>query len=256
MSIKILCLDLDGTLYLDQRLYPGVLETLEALRKKYRIIFVTNTTSRLASEICSEINSLGIPAQPDELYTASRAAREFLCLRGDQSGILLAPPRILTDYTWFKQDPEGRSVLIADEGYGTTFEDLHRPFSILMRPGTSFYTLQKNRYFSKQGSLRLDMGPLTAALEYASNREATILGKPSRQLFELIAKNYSVELSEMAMVGDDLEFDVLLPKKLGLCGILVKTGKYLPEQALKTSALYSVRADHELERFSDLAGIL
>ena len=53
-----------------------------------------------------------------------------------------------------------------------------------------------------------------------------MLGKPSRLLFETIASEVGVALGNIAMIGDDAEFDASGAVKLGLQGMLVKSGKY------------------------------
>src|SRR2546425_1070379 len=80
----------------------------------------------------------------------------------------------------------------------------------------AFYTLQRNRYFRKGGELVTDLGPVAAFLSYASGREAETLGKPSPLLFDSIAEDAGVRRAEIAMVGDDAEFDVSASVALGM----------------------------------------
>jgi ribonucleotide monophosphatase NagD (HAD superfamily) len=39
--------------------------------------------------------------------------------------------------------------------------------------------LQKNRFWQRADGLSLDVGPFVAALEYATGRQATVVGKPA-----------------------------------------------------------------------------
>jgi ribonucleotide monophosphatase NagD (HAD superfamily) len=71
---------------------------------------------------------------------------------------------------------------------------------------------------------------LVAALEYASGREATVLGKPSLAFFTLAVEGLHCVPEDVAMIGDDAEADVGGAMAAGLMGILVKTGKYRPGQ--------------------------
>ncbi|MDE2773091.1 MAG: HAD-IA family hydrolase [Gemmatimonadota bacterium] len=47
-----------------------------------------------------------------------------------------------------------------------------------------------------------------AALEYATGREATIVGKPSPAFFRAAAESMGVDLPDVAVVGDDITTDV------------------------------------------------
>ncbi|MDD5092725.1 MAG: HAD hydrolase-like protein [Candidatus Wallbacteria bacterium] len=247
---------MDGTICIDGHPVPGAAEAVRLLEQDFIVLFVSNTTSRLFSALIKEISSMGLRIEDRYLWTPQRAADKLLPARGHDRGILMVPDAIRSDFSWFTEDPEGNTLLIADEGYGMTLEDLHAPFRLLMREMTFFYTLQKNRYFRMNGELRLDMGPLVAALEYACGRDAVTLGKPSHELFTAIAECEGVDLSKIIMVGDDIEFDVLLQMKLGITGILVKTGKYLSSVADQATARHGSRPDFIIESIVDLPGIL
>jgi ribonucleotide monophosphatase NagD (HAD superfamily) len=74
--------------------------------------------------------------------------------------------------------------------------------------------------------LDLDVGPFTAALEFASGRPALVLGKPAAQVFTMAAARLGLAPGEVLMVGDDVVGDVQGALAAGLAGVLVRTGKY------------------------------
>jgi ribonucleotide monophosphatase NagD (HAD superfamily) len=74
--------------------------------------------------------------------------------------------------------------------------------------------------------LGLDVGPFVAAIEYATGREAYVVGKPAPAFFGEVLGDLGVEAGEAAMVGDDIESDIGGAQHAGLAGILVRTGKY------------------------------
>ena len=72
----------------------------------------------------------------------------------------------------------------------------------------------------------MDAGPFVAALEYASGKVATVIGKPEAPFFGAALADLGLSPWEVAMVGDDAHADVGGAKKAGLRGVQVKTGKY------------------------------
>lgn len=73
---------------------------------------------------------------------------------------------------------------------------------------------------SREGS-----GSLTAALEVSSGRKATVIGKPSRFMFECISSQFSgAEPAKCLMIGDRLETDMLFGSNCGLDTMLTLTG--------------------------------
>lgn len=80
--------------------------------------------------------------------------------------------------------------------------------------------------------LSVGSGSLTAALEVASGRKATVIGKPSRFMFECISSQFSgVDPAQCLMVGDRLETDMLFGSNCGLDTMLTLTGVSQIEEA-------------------------
>ena len=78
-GLRGLMLDLDGTVYQDNRLIAGAAETIAALRERgYRLRFVTNTTNKRRETIRDRLDTLGIEAKSSEIFTAPVAASLML----------------------------------------------------------------------------------------------------------------------------------------------------------------------------------
>ena len=116
-------------------------------------------------------------------------------------------------------------MVVGDLGDRWDYGVLSRAFRSLM-DGAELIALQKNRYWETSEGLSLDAGPFVSALEYATGREAEVVGKPSPAFFELALGELGVSADRAAMVGDDVEADVGGAMDAGLAGILVRTGKY------------------------------
>lgn len=235
-EIKLVCLDIDGTLTdgIVGPALPGAVEVVTRLASSRRARFVTNATSVSPDAIVRHLRGLGFPAEPHQLYTPLFAARRLLTEREHNRGILLADPRNLDAFDWYHQDREGPSVLLATDGHHLRVSDLGPAVGLLLR-GATLYTLQRNRYFRRGAELVTDLGPIAAFLEYAASTQAENLGKPSLALFDAIAKEERIRREEILMVGDDLEFDASASVRLGMRGIGVRTGKYRPSDEARVS---------------------
>ena len=128
---------------------------------------------------------------------------------------------------------EPEYVLVGDLEDGFTYELLDGAFRYLV-DGAELVALQKNRYCQKRDGLSLNAGPFVAALEYASGKEATAVGKPEKTFFE--ATLGELEAPRVAMVGDDAQADVAGARTAGLLRVQVETGKYRPGQGERTSS--------------------
>ena len=107
--------------------------------------------------------------------------------------------------------------------------------------------LQKNRYWQTEVGLALDAGPFVAALEFASGKPASVVGKPERDFFRLALEDMGLGAGQVAIVGDDAEDDVVGARRAGPVGIQVRTGKWQADAA---------GADLVIDSVADLPGVL
>jgi HAD superfamily hydrolase (TIGR01458 family) len=247
-GIEGLLLDLSGVIYVQDEAVPGAAEALERFRAAgMPIRLVTNTTMRPRSSILERLERLGIDADPSELLTPASLAASRCAEAGYESVSLVVLDELREDLEGLEQRGESvDAVIVGDLGEGWDYEVLNRAFRRLM-DGAALIALQKNRYWETAEGLSLDAGPFVAALEYATGREAEVVGKPSPAFFELALGELGVSADRAAMVGDDVEADVGGAIEAGLAGILVRTGKYredlVSESGIEPSATVDSIAD-------------
>ncbi|XP_056592477.1 pyridoxal phosphate phosphatase isoform X1 [Triplophysa dalaica] len=96
-------------------------------------------------------------------------------------------------------------------------------------------SVRQRCFLFKRGQLPFSAGSgsLTAALETASSRKATVIGKPGRFMFECIASQFDLDPARSLMVGDRLETDILFGSNCGLSTMLTLTGVSTMEEAQK-----------------------
>lgn len=243
-TLRGFLIDLDGTVVEADRLIPGAVETLAWLKSRglpYR--FVTNTTSKPRQAIIRKLEQLGLEVLPEEIITAPVAGRDYLLSQGLTRCYPLIKASLqedLIEVDLVEESPQ--AVLVGDIGDELTYDKLNRAFRFLL-DGAAFVALARNRYFRGQDGLCLDVGSIVAALEYGSHREALLIGKPAAEFFQLAGRSLGIPQETIAVIGDDLESDALGGKNAGSLGILVRTGKFRPEQLDKASTSPDVVID-------------
>ena len=120
-------------------------------------------------------------------------------------------------------------MVVGDMGDGWTYQALNRAFRLLHAdPGRELVALGLTRYWQSPEGANLDVAPFVAALECASGRAATVLGKPSKAFFRQACQRLNLPPADVLMIGDDLRADALGAKRAGLRSALVRTGKFRP----------------------------
>ena len=228
--VKGVLLDLAGVLYDGGRAVPGAAEAVARLRDAgLPLRFLTNSTRAPRRTLLDRLRGFGIDAAEDELFTPARAACALLTERGLDPHLLIHPD-LAEDFAGLPTTlGSGRAVVVGDAGRHFTYDALNAAFRVLSQ-GADFLALAANRTFrDADGDLSMDAGAFVAALEFAADQQAEIVGKPAQAFFDAALSSMSVTPADAAMIGDDAESDIAGARRAGLGrAILVRTGKFRP----------------------------
>ena len=246
--------DLDGVLYNGEEPIAGAAEAVEWVRGHHiPHLFVTNTTSRGAGVIARKLSGLGIPAGTEEILTPPKAAVAWLADRPRGTLALFVPPKTRGEFAGFEVLPDAAEtgaeyVIVGDLGERWDFPTLNRAFRLLHHnPAATLIALGMTRYWQAPDGVRLDAAPFVAALEHATGRRATVLGKPSREFFEAAVGRLGLVPADALMIGDDIRTDIAGAQAAGLKAALVRTGKFRAPDLDE-----SIRPDAVLDSIADL----
>ncbi|CAB4704163.1 MAG: TIGR01458 family HAD-type hydrolase [Actinobacteria bacterium] len=227
-------LDVDGVLHVSGHLIPGAVDAVADLRDAgHRLRFVTNSTTMSRAQLGERLRSLGFAVGDDELQTTGSVAAR--ALKGKRV-LALTMPGLIDDLEGVElAGMNVDAVLIggADEDGEETgrifnYLNLNRAF-LELDGGAELYCLHKTRWWQTAEGPRLDAGAFVAGLEYATGVEATVLGKPSPAYFGAALEAIDADAEFAWMIGDDLEGDIAGAQRHGVKTILVRTGKFRPD---------------------------
>jgi len=199
----------------------------------HRLRFVTNSTIRSRAQVAAQLQSLGVEVDEEEIQTTGGVANREL---EGKRVLALTMPGILDDLPQLElvgMNVDAVLVGGVDEGdeAGRVFSylNLNRAFHEL-DAGADLYCLHKNKWWQTGDGPRLDTGAFVAGLEFAAGTEATVLGKPSTAYFAAALEALGAEPGITWMIGDDLEGDCVGAHKHGMRTVLVRTGKFRPDE--------------------------
>lgn len=227
-------LDVDGVLHVSGEALPGAADAVRALRRQgHRLRFVTNNTTRSRTQLADELRGFGIELDDSELQTTAAAAARVLA---GKRVLALTMHAIVGDLDGIELVGEGADAVLlggADETPETnlvfSFMNLARAFHEL-QAGAELYALHRNKWWqTKQGPL-LDAGVFVAGLEYSADVDAIVVGKPAAPYFEAALEALDADPEMAWMVGDDIDVDIAGAQALGMRTILVRTGKFRPDE--------------------------
>ncbi|MEU6656481.1 HAD-IIA family hydrolase [Streptomyces sp. NPDC046900] len=271
-AVRAVLIDIDGVLTVSWRPLPGAVEALRHIRDSgLAVALLTNTTSRTRASIAGTLSDAGFPVTADDILTAPAATAAYLAeycpgarcsllnsgdIREDLAGVRFVEDDQDDADNQDDENVEGPdavadAVVVGGAGPGFDYAALNRAFGHLQR-GARLVAMHRNLYWRTERGLQLDSGAFLLGLEKAAGTEAEVTGKPSPAFFEAALAHVGVGADRALMVGDDVENDVLAAQRAGITGILVRTGKYLP-QTLRAA---SGEPDHVIDSFADLPALL
>jgi HAD superfamily hydrolase (TIGR01458 family) len=253
-AIDGVLLDIDGVLTVSWRALPGAIDAVRELRNEglpFRLI--TNTTTHARADLAGMLCAAGIEVEPEEIITAVVATASYLTAHHAGARVfLLSDGDARRDLEGVSLVDEGAEVVVIGGAYeGFSYEALNRVFRMLM-DGAELIGMHRNLYWRTNEGWQLDGGAYIAALGEATDRKAVICGKPSPAYFQSALATIGVPPTRAAMVGDDVVNDVLGAQAIGMTGVLVRTGKFRPEDLERAPGT----PDGVIESVADLPDLL
>lgn len=227
VSIKGVLFDLDGVLYVGNTPIAGAIEAVKALRASGLVCcFATNTSTLRLASLQKKINAMGFDVAENEIFSAPQAALQFLRQQNNPVCQLLLAEDVKQDFAEFRQsDTEPDFIIVGDIGNAWSYPMLNEIFNAMMR-GAKLIAIHKNRFWQTEQGLQMDIGAFIDGLEYASAKQAMVIGKPAKDFFQAALSNMQLPAENVVMVGDDIDVDIGGAQLAGMKAVLVRSGKY------------------------------
>ncbi|XP_076163810.1 haloacid dehalogenase-like hydrolase domain-containing protein 2 isoform X1 [Ptiloglossa arizonensis] len=223
-QIRMVLIDLSGTLHIDNTVIPGAVEALNRLRNtNIPLKFVTNTTKESSNFLHNRLTRLGFEIKKEEIFSSLAAARRLIVSR-KLNPMLLIDSAANEDFEdLVKTNEKINSVVVGLAPNKFHYDELNEAFRLLLN-GAQLIAIHKGRYYKRADGLALGPGAFITGLEYSANIKAEVVGKPSAEFFKAALEDIPPE--EAIMIGDDVRDDVAGAQAIGIRGLLVQTGKY------------------------------
>jgi arabinose operon protein AraL len=221
--------DLDGTVYRGETLVPGAAETLAALRADgRRVAFLSNKPLQTRADYASKLTRLGVPAVADDVINSSLVlARHLAKLDPGAPLFVIGEPPLIAELRahGFEVRPDHRVrwVVIA---FDRTFDYAKLNTALqAVRQGARLIATNPDRTCPTEDGEIPDCAGMTAAVEAVTGaRVEVVVGKPSPIILDVALARLGVPAADTVIVGDRLETDIVMGKRLGLTTVLVLSG--------------------------------
>lgn len=223
-NIKAVLFDLDGTIYLGEELIPGAKEVVNRLREMGKeIYFMTNNSTKNRNEIKEKLNNMGLTCQLEEMYTSGYAAALYV-KNNCYTDVFISGTDAL------KKEFFDMGINVTDKakvmviGYDKAFD--YNKITDALQVGLSadvIIACNKERHYPVEGGKRLPgCGAMVGAIEGSLGRPVDyVVGKPNPLLLDIICKDTGHNSTDIMVIGDTYESDILMSKDYGCKSIYI-----------------------------------
>ena len=229
---KLYLFDMDGTLYLGNRLYDFTLELLDTLKKTGRsYLFMTNNSSKSVEDYVKKLCKLGIEATREDFMTSSQATAFYLHKHHEGKTLYVCGTESLKEelrmegFTVTTNIDEVECIVM---GFDTelTFQKLHDvSYMLLTRPELPYIATNPDYVCPTEFGSVPDCGSVCDMIYNATKKRPVVIGKPSPLMPQLAMEKLGVSKEETCVVGDRIYTDVKSGLNAGITGILVLSGE-------------------------------
>jgi HAD superfamily hydrolase (TIGR01457 family) len=236
-----LLFDLDGVLYRGDEAVPGAGGTLGRVREQGATIrFLTNNSARTPDEVAGRLEHMGIAAAPSEVITSANATAALLHREGATGTAFVIGERGIRDalagigIRVVDGTPERADLVVVGWDRDLTYDRL-RTAVLLIQRGARLVATNADATYPAPDGLWPGGGAILAAVTTATGATPTVVGKPSRPMFEAAAEETGAR--RPLVIGDRLDTDIAGAVAMGWDSLLVLTGASRVEDLPTSPAL-------------------
>lgn len=227
-NVQNFLFDMDGTLYLGNKLFEGVkflFETIEKKQKKF--LLLTNNSSKDKTLYQKKWQNFGIEMPLEKILTSGEATLHYLKTQTQHKKLYtmgtdsLKKECEIFGFELNEQNPD--AVLI---GYDTTlnYESLTKT-CLLLQKGLPYYATHPDINCPSELGPLPDCGAFIEMIFASTGRRPKILGKPNQEMTTAALERIGGKSTNTAIVGDRLYTDMEMGYRSGLTTILVLSGE-------------------------------
>lgn len=229
---KLFLLDMDGTLYLGNQLFPGTKSLLKRIRAQGgRYLFLSNNSSQNTEAYVKKCRRLGIAAEREDFLTSLDASIVFLKKQGYQKKKIYAfgtesfrEELLRAGFSVTTELEDDISLLLSGFDTELTFQKLSNSARLLTK-GVEWIATNPDWVCPTEWGFVPDCGSVSEMLTRATGRKPKFIGKPEPELALLAMEKFGAQKSETILVGDRIYTDIACGVNAGIDTAFVLSGE-------------------------------
>ena len=230
---KLWLFDMDGTIYLGNKIFGGTLDLLKNISESGgKYVFITNNSSKGIEDYLNKVSAMGIKAEKDNFYTSvdasvsllkERFGKELIYAQGTQSFIdnLKAEGlNITTEY-----DENAKCVIVAFDTDLNAKKLTNTCKTLTRLRDIPYYATNPDWVCPTEFGYIPDCGSMCFGIEKATGKSPVFIGKPNSLMIEEVIKKFKFKKKDAVVIGDRIYTDIASGVNAGVDTVLVLSGE-------------------------------
>lgn len=254
--IRAFILDMDGTIYLGNELFPYTRRFLNSVKQSERAYyFFTNNSSKDVMTYIDKLHTMGIDIDKQQMMISTHVILRWLKEHHDGKSVyVVGTPALLAEFKLhgWTMDEEHPDIVILGFDTTLTYDKLSKACHFI-REGAAYYGINPDLNCPMENDTFIpDCGSMAKLIEASTGRYPEFFGKPSPKTLEYIMQETGFAAEQIAIIGDRLYTDIAVADHSAVTSILVMSGETKEADIEKSE----VKPDIVIENIGALAELL
>lgn len=226
-------LDLDGTIYVEDRIIEGAKETIDDLRKSgHKIVFYTNKSISTRYDYVKKLKKLGIQISLEEIINSNYITAKFLKKQmQEQDAVYVIGEDALIEELILEgikltEDPGQATYVVLGWDRQFNYRKLTEAYQAWAKNKAVLLATNPDRTCPMIDGEIPDCGAIIGAMEGTIGQPIDyVMGKPSKLGADIVVKDIlQLPPEDCYIIGDRLETDIRMGNDNGIQTVLVLSG--------------------------------
>ncbi|BCG65554.1 MAG: 4-nitrophenyl phosphatase [Methyloprofundus sp.] len=239
-NIHALIIDMDGVLWHGEQAIAGLNEFFQLLRTRAMpFVLATNNASHTNAQYINKLARMGVTVAAEEILTSGMATALYLAEHKDPANTrifvlgedgarlpLLEQGFTLTDLYQLNtaENPNaGADIVVCGKDETLNWDKLSTA-TLNLQNGAEFIATNADLTLPTERGLVQGNGAILAALQAATGRTPTVIGKPEPIIYQQALTLLGTSAEQTIAIGDRLDTDILGAVRTGMRSLMVLTG--------------------------------